>query len=98
MTVLSQAGAIIFAKTNIPQTLLSFECSNPVFGTTFNPYPLTKTGEARGDKATLRTSGGSSGGDGSLLGSDAAVLGESPFFLVLYLAVLLSLDMIRPQW
>ena len=32
--LLEDAGAILFTKTNVPQTMLSFECSNPLFGTT----------------------------------------------------------------
>jgi len=61
--VLSQQGAVMFARTNIPQTMLSYECSNPVFGATKNPYDLT------------RGPGGSSGGEGSLLGSNGSILG-----------------------
>ncbi|KAK1897259.1 Fatty-acid amide hydrolase 1 [Dissostichus eleginoides] len=35
--VLKKQGAIPFVKTNIPQALLSYECSNPIFGPTLNP-------------------------------------------------------------
>jgi hypothetical protein len=35
---LLSAGAIIYVKTNIPQTMFAFECSNPVWGRTTNPY------------------------------------------------------------
>ncbi|KAG2351300.1 hypothetical protein BDR07DRAFT_1320324, partial [Suillus spraguei] len=34
---LRAAGAIIFVKTNVPQTILAFECSNPLWGRTTNP-------------------------------------------------------------
>ncbi|XP_066301801.1 fatty-acid amide hydrolase 1-like [Branchiostoma lanceolatum] len=61
--VLKKQGAVPFVKTNIPQTLLSFACSNPVFGETVNPA----------DPA--RTPGGSSGGEGALIGSGGSILG-----------------------
>lgn len=61
--ILKAEGAIPFCKTNVPQTMLSFECSNPLNGTTTNPY----------DKE--RTCGGSSGGEGCMLGSDASPFG-----------------------
>lgn len=51
------AGGVPFCHTNIPQTMLSFECSNPVYGTTTNPWDLT------------RGPGGSSGGESSLIAS-----------------------------
>lgn len=44
------AGAIIIVKTNVPQTMLAFECSNPLWGCTTNPW---------NDQFTC---GGSSGG------------------------------------
>ncbi|KAH9824207.1 amidase signature domain-containing protein [Melampsora americana] len=56
-------GAIIFVKTNVPQTMLAFECSNPLFGTTQNPHK-------RGF-----TCGGSSGGEAALLASDGSCIG-----------------------
>src|SRR2546430_13207724 len=46
------AGAIIIGKTNTPEFGLGSQTHNPVFGTTLNPYDLTKT------------CGGSSGGAG----------------------------------
>uniref|UniRef100_A0A915P933 Amidase domain-containing protein n=1 Tax=Meloidogyne floridensis TaxID=298350 RepID=A0A915P933_9BILA len=55
ITLLRQLGAVPFCYTNVPQTLLSFACSNPVYGTTKNPYNA------------LRTPGGSSGGEAALL-------------------------------
>ncbi|KAF8639100.1 hypothetical protein AX17_001743 [Amanita inopinata Kibby_2008] len=57
------AGAVLFAKTNVPQTMFAFECCNPLFGRTTNPY----------NKAY--TCGGSSGGEGALLGMDGAAVG-----------------------
>jgi amidase len=61
--MLRAAGAIIFAKTNVPQTLLAFESCNPLWGRTCNPW------------STAHTSGGSSGGEGALLAADGAALG-----------------------
>jgi len=61
--VLKQQGAIIHTKTNIPQTLLSFENKNPVFGVTVNPWNRNYT------------SGGSSGGEVCMVSSRASVIG-----------------------
>ncbi|CAH1243437.1 FAAH [Branchiostoma lanceolatum] len=61
--VLKKQGAVPFVKTNIPQTLLSIACSNPVFGETVNPFDPT------------RTPGGSSGGEAALIRSGGSVLG-----------------------
>lgn len=57
------AGAVLYVKTNIPQTMFAFECSNPVWGRTTNPY---------NDKYTC---GGSSGGEAALLAMDGSALG-----------------------
>lgn len=54
---------MLYVKTNVPQTLFTFECSNPVWGRTTNPY---------NDKYTC---GGSSGGEGALLAMDGSALG-----------------------
>ncbi|GAA5848469.1 hypothetical protein JCM9279_006575 [Rhodotorula babjevae] len=61
--ILRAAGGIPFVKTNVPQTMLSFESGNPLFGRSSNPYN------------TERITGGSSGGEGGLLGSDGSVIG-----------------------
>jgi fatty acid amide hydrolase len=62
--VAREAGAIVLAKTNVPQTLLSpMETTNALFGTTRNPFHL--------DHAP----GGSSGGEGAALASGTSVLG-----------------------
>ncbi|XP_062961816.1 vitamin D3 hydroxylase-associated protein-like [Cynocephalus volans] len=61
--VFKAQGAIPFVKTNIPQTLLSWDCSNPIYGQTLNPLNLKKT------------SGGSSGGEGALLAERGSILG-----------------------
>ncbi|KAF8957476.1 amidase [Flammula alnicola] len=60
---LLDAGAIIYVKTNIPQTMFAFECSNPVWGRTTNPYNENYT------------CGGSSGGEAALLAMDGSAAG-----------------------
>ncbi|XP_060776108.1 fatty-acid amide hydrolase 1 isoform X2 [Neoarius graeffei] len=63
VSVLKKQGAIPFIKTNIPQCLLNYECSNPIYGRTVNPCNLEKT------------SGGSSGGEGALIAGGGSILG-----------------------
>lgn len=63
VNVLLEAGAVPFVKTNIPQTMFAFECSNPLWGRTTNPY---------NDQYTC---GGSSGGEAALLAMDGSALG-----------------------
>eukprot|EP01095_Lingulamoeba_sp_RSL-Kostka_P013334 TRINITY_DN550_c0_g2_i2.p1 TRINITY_DN550_c0_g2~~TRINITY_DN550_c0_g2_i2.p1 ORF type:complete len:528 (-),score=202.00 TRINITY_DN550_c0_g2_i2:1925-3508(-) len=63
INALINAGAIVFCKTNVPQTLMLPETYNGLFGVTVNPY----------DK--FRTPGGSSGGEGSLIGSGGSIVG-----------------------
>ncbi|XP_065169720.1 fatty-acid amide hydrolase 2-A-like isoform X2 [Atheta coriaria] len=58
-----KAGAIIIAVTNTPELCLNWESHNNLIGTTNNPYD------------SRRTSGGSSGGEGALLGAGASVVG-----------------------
>lgn len=60
---LKKLGAIPYVQTNVPQSLLSYNCSNPVFGRTNHPM----------DKD--RTSGGSSGGESALIAADGSILG-----------------------
>ncbi|KAG8855291.1 hypothetical protein FRB96_007089 [Tulasnella sp. 330] len=57
------AGGVLFVKTNVPQTPLAFECANPVFGRTTNPYNPDYT------------CGGSSGWEAALLACDGSALG-----------------------
>lgn len=52
---LQNAGAIIFGKTNVPLSLADFQSYNDVYGTTNNPFDLT------------RGPGGSSGGAAAAL-------------------------------
>jgi Asp-tRNA(Asn)/Glu-tRNA(Gln) amidotransferase A subunit family amidase len=60
---LREAGAIVVAKTNVPEYTWSYETDNIVSGRTVHPL----------DPA--RTPGGSSGGEAALLGADASVVG-----------------------
>uniref|UniRef100_A0A8D2B1P1 Fatty-acid amide hydrolase 1 n=1 Tax=Sciurus vulgaris TaxID=55149 RepID=A0A8D2B1P1_SCIVU len=61
--VLKLQGAVPFVHTNIPQSMFSYDCSNPLFGKTLNPWKSSKS------------SGGSSGGEGALIGSGGSPLG-----------------------
>ncbi|XP_076009453.1 vitamin D3 hydroxylase-associated protein-like [Genypterus blacodes] len=61
--VLKRQGAIPFVKTNIPQGLMNYDCSNPIYGQSVNPHNLQKT------------TGGSSGGEGGLIGGGGSILG-----------------------
>ncbi|VDP10207.1 unnamed protein product [Soboliphyme baturini] len=56
-------GAVPIVRTNVPQTLLSFTCSNPIFGETLNPHNAT------------RSAGGSSGGEACLIASGGCPFG-----------------------
>jgi fatty acid amide hydrolase len=60
---LRRAGAIVLAKTNVPQLLLMHETDNPVYGRTQNPWDLE------------RGPGGSSGGEGAIVASGGSPLG-----------------------
>lgn len=60
---LKKLGCIPFVFTNIPESMLSFSSSNPVFGLTVNPHHLQ------------RVPGGSSSGEAALLGSGGSPLG-----------------------
>ncbi|PIO59266.1 hypothetical protein TELCIR_19277, partial [Teladorsagia circumcincta] len=55
--------AIPFVHTNVPQSLVSYGCSNPVYGSTTNPYN------------SERVPGGSSGGEAALIATGGSVLG-----------------------
>lgn len=61
--VAKHLGAIPFVKTNLPQSGLSFECHNPLWGRTTNPY------------SSSHTCGGSSGGEAALIGHDGSPMG-----------------------
>lgn len=61
--LLKEQGAIPFVRTNFPQALLNYDCSNPIYGQTLNPHNLQKT------------AGGSSGGEAALIGGGGSVIG-----------------------
>lgn len=61
--VLKLQGAVPFVHTNIPQSMLSYDCSNPLFGQSTNPWKSSKS------------PGGSSGGEGALIGAGGSLLG-----------------------
>ncbi|XP_070195938.1 vitamin D3 hydroxylase-associated protein-like isoform X2 [Littorina saxatilis] len=61
--IFKSLGAVPFVRTNFPQGLMTFACSNPMYGATKNPHSLT------------RGPGGSSGGEGSLIGGGGSVVG-----------------------
>ncbi|XP_069498369.1 vitamin D3 hydroxylase-associated protein-like isoform X2 [Ambystoma mexicanum] len=61
--VLKKQGAIPFVKTNLPQSMINFDCSNSIFGQTLNPRNHKKT------------PGGSSGGEAALIAAEGSVLG-----------------------
>ncbi|EFX05773.1 fatty-acid amide hydrolase [Grosmannia clavigera kw1407] len=63
LQLLRAAGAVFHVRTNVPQSLMQFDCSNLIYGTTVNPFNRKLT------------SGGSSGGEGAILGLRGSVLG-----------------------
>ncbi len=60
---LRAAGAVVIAKTNIPEMAMDYDCDNPVFGPTRNPWNLD------------RVPGGSSGGEAAALAAGFSALG-----------------------
>lgn len=60
---LKAAGAIVIARSNIPELAMTAESTNPRYGRTNNPLD------------TSRVAGGSSGGEGALVGSGGSVFG-----------------------
>ncbi|KAF9877017.1 amidase [Colletotrichum karsti] len=61
--MLKSLGAIIIAKTNLPQSIMWCETENPLWGLTTNPLKKDYT------------PGGSTGGEGALLATQASMLG-----------------------
>ncbi|KAK0371726.1 hypothetical protein CLIM01_10932 [Colletotrichum limetticola] len=57
------AGAVLYCKTNIPQTMMTCDSENNIFGRTLNPHN------------TRLTAGGSSGGEGALVAFRGSPLG-----------------------
>ncbi len=60
---LKKAGAVVIARSNIPEFAMTGESTNLRFGRCNNPHDIT------------RTAGGSSGGEGALVGSGSSVFG-----------------------
>lgn len=61
--LLRKAGAIFYVKTSVPQTLMVCETVNNIIGRTVNP------------RNKEWSCGGSSGGEGALLGIRGSVMG-----------------------
>lgn len=61
--LLRELGAVILAKTNLPQSIMWCETENPIFGLTVNPINADFT------------PGGSTGGEGALLSLHGSVVG-----------------------
>jgi amidase len=59
---LKTAGAVIIGKTNVPVALADWQTTNPIYGTTNNPYDIE------------RTPGGSSGGSAAALAAGFVAL------------------------
>ena len=74
--VLKHLGAVPFCRTNLPQTCISFDCSNPIYGKTVNP------------RNPERSPGGSSGGEGALIGGGGSVMGFGERFMVVALVAM----------
>ncbi|KAK2072369.1 hypothetical protein P8C59_006726 [Phyllachora maydis] len=61
--LLLDAGAVLYVKTNIPQTLMTADSENHIYGRVLNPHN------------TRLTAGGSTGGEGALLALRGSPLG-----------------------
>lgn len=67
--LLQKGGAVFYCKTNVPQTLMSGECFNYVFGRTVSAWNITTSaGGSSGGEAALVAMGGSPIGVGSDIG------------------------------
>ena len=63
VALVREAGGIPIAKTNVAQLVFFFECVNPVWGRSLNPYTRSYT------------CGGTSGGEAALLAMDGVPFG-----------------------
>lgn len=61
--LLLDSGAVLYCKTNVPQTMMTADSDNNVYGRTLNPANVNVT------------AGGSSGGEGALVAMRGSVLG-----------------------
>lgn len=74
VSALKSLGAVPFCKTNIPQSMLSFGCGNPIWGMTKNPFCKDRTpGGSSGGEACLVAAGGATFGIGSDIGGSVRV-------------------------
>ncbi|KAH7321593.1 putative fatty-acid amide hydrolase [Rhexocercosporidium sp. MPI-PUGE-AT-0058] len=62
-TMLLSLGAILYCKTNLPQSIMTGDSHNNIFGRTLNP------------RNKLLTAGGSTGGEGALIALRGSILG-----------------------
>lgn len=65
VTVLHSLGAVFYCKTNLPQTMMTADSHNNIFGRTLNPNKLS------------HTAGGSTGGEGALLAMKGSIMGAA---------------------
>ncbi|GMM28036.1 hypothetical protein DAMA08_007520 [Martiniozyma asiatica (nom. inval.)] len=63
VSILKKLGAVLYVRTNQPQSLMHFDSNNNIIGRTRNPYD------------SLLTPGGSSGGEGACVGGRGSALG-----------------------
>jgi amidase len=63
LQVLREAGAVFYVRTTEPQSMMHLECNSNLYGRTVNPYNSDAS------------SGGSSGGEGALMGLRGSCLG-----------------------
>ncbi|OAA67425.1 fatty-acid amide hydrolase [Cordyceps fumosorosea ARSEF 2679] len=61
--IILKNGAVIYCKTNVPQTMMTVDSHNNIFGRTLNPHN------------TSLSAGGSSGGEGAIVGFRGSPLG-----------------------
>lgn len=61
--LLLDLGAVLYCKTNLPQTIMTCDSENNVFGRTLNPHNIALT------------AGGSTGGEGALIALRGSLLG-----------------------
>lgn len=61
--ILREEGAIFYCKTNLPQTMMTADSHNNIFGRTLNPHNIGFT------------AGGSTGGEGALVAMGGSILG-----------------------
>lgn len=61
--MLIDLGAVLYCKTNLPQTIMTGDSDNNIFGRTLNP------------RNKLFTAGGSTGGEGALIALRGSILG-----------------------